>query len=435
MDAWAELQAESELAKETRPCILLHAQCVLLGRARGAREAAGQVLVSCMTVSSKHLLIEQADEPGTAAIITDSSTNGTFVNGSRIRKRERTVVHDGDVISLAGSGSHDAAGNRFLVYKLHVLHHTAADVADAAAVAPTRVSPSQQHNGAPHGSDRSAATAGMRDNYDTDALAPALKSPRVQPTCWLSANQHNQQSMEHSELIERLRRAEEKAEQEQSLREQAQTDYERVKQERAAAESQCTQEKEWKEHAQAERNKLREHAEALEQERTSALQQVESLSGTLSEERQARARAEARAEEAEKAVSEMQPKVQLSEQRASYYLRSWRELYSMYDTVSSAVASSYAAAERVRQLLDSANQSLRPTAEPPPHHEAADGPPDANLGDGAIAPGTDGAAAVTYGKTACASGRDAPQQQEHHDQPGNGNAGANAAGDAGEVNS
>jgi chromosome segregation ATPase len=145
------------------------------------------------------------------------------------------------------------------------------------------------------------------------------------------------------------------------------SDFERVKKERNGAEKQYQQEKEWKEQAQSERNTLRERAATAESERTATVQEKEALSNSVFEERRARTRAESRAQEAEAIATELERKLDDAEIRAASYLRNWREIYSLYENVTAAMASTRTAANRMIDYLDSTSRSLPlPSAEPPP---------------------------------------------------------------------
>jgi len=359
--AWGRLEAESELAKETRSSISLRSPTVQLGRACGAREAPGHAVVACMTVSSKHALIKPCDSSSSAAaVIADCSTNGTFVNGRRLPKGELSRIHSGDLLSLAGSSQADSAGSRYLVYRLKLFPPPNPSAEPARSPSP----PADIHaptsaSAYAHGDDPAHAAP----EPDPHTLAPPTKSPCRQQRASDSARRRSADA----ELFERLRRAEEKASHEESLRKHVESDFERVKKERNDAEKQYQQEKEWKEQAQSERNTLRERAATAESERTATVQEKEALSNSVSEERRARTHAESRAQEAEAIATELERKLDDAEIRAASYLRNWREIHSLYENVTAAMASTRTAANRMIDYLDSTSRSLPlPSAEPPP---------------------------------------------------------------------
>eukprot|EP00039_Didymoeca_costata_P003524 m.68195 g.68195 ORF g.68195 m.68195 type:complete len:536 (-) comp11947_c0_seq2:73-1680(-) len=67
----------------------------------GRSRKCNQVIVGLTTISSSHTKFE-FDSTTNEAYITDTSTNGTCVNGARLKKGERVKLDDGDEIVLAG---------------------------------------------------------------------------------------------------------------------------------------------------------------------------------------------------------------------------------------------------------------------------------------------------------------------------------------------
>jgi hypothetical protein len=96
---WGRLHTLNPL----RGSVYLTKPCVTLGRSTQNDIA----FVTEIHISSIHCKIERSSE---GTYVTDSSSNGTYINGTRIPKGVATSIHSRDELSLAIPSSSSVAG-------------------------------------------------------------------------------------------------------------------------------------------------------------------------------------------------------------------------------------------------------------------------------------------------------------------------------------